>query len=368
MIHGKVIIVACRKQCGFKKRTPHRNRVTANQNQMISDQMTAESTTVKQIANLFQSSPMGVALTTFDGKFLAANAALLGMLRATEAELLEGSVNDVYADPDQRELMLNQLRETGSLQDYNLHLLRLDGSTFFARINSSPVFLEGEEVIMALVDDISEKIAAEQEAAAQEERERLAHELHDSVSQILFAAGMIADAAPSLWDKDPALGQQNLEMLSKMIRGASAEMRSLLLELRPDTLRDQTLGRLLETLTIAARARSQAGVSLNVEGDCPSPDDVTLALHRIAQESLNNVAKHAQAGEIQIDLRCSHQSVELRIKDDGRGFDPQAIPAGHLGIGIMHERADKIGAILQINSKPGEGTSVDVSWTEGGSE
>jgi signal transduction histidine kinase len=94
------------------------------------------------------------------------------------------------------------------------------------------------------------------------------------------------------------------------------------------------------------------------------PDDVTLTLHRIAQESLNNIAKHAEASEVVIDLSCSPESVKLYIEDDGRGFDPQAIPAGHLGIGIMRERAQKIGATLQINSKPGDGTSVLVTWSE----
>jgi signal transduction histidine kinase len=175
---------------------------------------------------------------------------------------------------------------------------------------------------------------------------------------------MIADATPTLWEKDPATGRQNMEMLSTMIRGASAEMRSLLLELRPDTLRGQSLGSLLKTLALTVRARSQAEVSLNVEGDCQLADEVTLTLHRIAQESLNNVAKHAEAGAIQIDLRCIPKGVRLRIEDDGRGFDPQAIPAGHLGISIMRERAQKIGATLEIDSKPGAGTSVMVSWVE----
>jgi signal transduction histidine kinase len=176
---------------------------------------------------------------------------------------------------------------------------------------------------------------------------------------------MVADATPSLWEKDPATGRQNMEMLSTMIRGASAEMRSLLLELRPDTLRDQTLGSLLNTLAVAARARSQAEVSLNVEGDCQLADEVTLTLHRIAQESLNNVAKHAQASEVFVDLNCTPACVTLCIRDDGRGFDPRNIPAGHLGIGIMRERAQKIGATLTIDSTPGGGTIVSVTWSEG---
>ena len=89
-----------------------------------------------------------------------------------------------------------------------------------------------------------------------------------------------------------------------MLQGALAEMRTLLLELRPSSLLDQTLGQLLELLAEAARARSGAIVTLNVEGECPLPEDVTIALHRIAQESLNNVAKHAEASEINVRLIC----------------------------------------------------------------
>jgi signal transduction histidine kinase len=211
---------------------------------------------------------------------------------------------------------------------------------------------------------VTDQITAEQEIATLAERERLAHELHDNVSQTLFSAGMIADALPILWENDQTMGQKNLEMLSVLIRGASAEMRALLLELNPPAFHNQTLGKLLETLVVAARARTQAAVSLKVADECQLTDEVTIAFHRIAQESLNNIAKHAEASEVFIDLSCTPQSVELRIQDDGRGFDPQAIPAGHLGIGIMHERARKIGATLKIESEPGSGTLVIVTWSK----
>jgi signal transduction histidine kinase len=139
-----------------------------------------------------------------------------------------------------------------------------------------------------------------------------------------------------------------------------------LLELRPDTLKDQTLGKLLETLAIAARARTRATVSIKVEGDCQHQEDVTMAFHRIAQETLYNIGKHAEASRVVIDLGCDPKSTKLTIQDDGRGFDPQAIPAGHLGISIMRERAEQIGATFQIDSKPGDGTLVVVTWSEAG--
>ena len=203
-----------------------------------------------------------------------------------------------------------------------------------------------------------------QQVAILEERDRLARELHDAVTQTLFSASVIAKAVPDIWEKDPAIGRTYLEQLPRLLQGALAEMRTLLLELRPSALRDQAMGQLLEMLVEAARARSGAIVTLKIEGDRPLPEDVTITLHRITQESLNNVAKHAEASEINIRLICDTEQVVLHIADDGRGFDPETIPSGHLGVGIMRERAQKIGATFQVDSKPGDGTIVTVTWSD----
>jgi PAS domain S-box-containing protein len=334
---------------------------------LLDERSSALSSAETQMHLIFENSPLGITLSSFAGLFLTVNQAFLDMLRISEEELLHRNVTDFYADPGSRTALLAEVKESGSLQDFGVQLIRNDGSSFFASLNMSRLLLEGNEVLLTVVEDVTDKLTSEQESGALAEREHLARELHDSVSQTLFSAGMIADAMPILWDKDRGMGQQNLELISLLIRGASAEMRSLLLELRPDTLRDQTLGNLLETLAIAARARTQAVVSLKVEGECQPQEDVIMAFHRIAQETLNNIAKHAEASEVLIDLSCDPESTKLCklcIQDDGRGFDPQAIPAGHLGIGIMRERAQKIGATLQIESEPGDGTLVVVTWSE----
>jgi PAS domain S-box-containing protein len=319
-----------------------------------------------QVRTLFENSPLGIALTSYDGNVLAANRAILEMLRITEEEALQRNVTEFYRDPGDRAALLSGIPELGFVQDFGVALVRHDGSSFFASLNVSKLVLEDNEVLLAMVEDVTDQITAEQEAATLEERDRLARDLHDSVSQTLYSAGMIADATPRLFDQDRAIGKQNLELLTVMIRGAAAEMRSLLLEFRPDTLRDQTLGKLLETLVVAARAHIPTEVSLKVEGDRQLPIDVTLTLHRIARESLNNVAKHAEASQVVVELTCDPKGVKLRIKDDGRGFDPQAIPGGHHGVRIMGERAQKIGAKSEIDSKPGDGTSVVVTWSEAG--
>ncbi len=205
--------------------------------------------------------------------------------------------------------------------------------------------------------------------AAADERSRLARELHDSVTQTLFTASVLAESAPRIWDKDLGIARQNLDKLSVLIRGALAEMRSLLLELRADELHQQTLDQLLTTLVEGARARTNVAISLTMMDDAQLPGNVILAFYRIAREAVNNAIVHAAANRINISLTKEPDWITLHIQDDGRGFDPQDVSAGHLGINIMVERTAIIGGDLRIQSEPGHGTHIIVTWSdqEGGS-
>jgi signal transduction histidine kinase len=177
---------------------------------------------------------------------------------------------------------------------------------------------------------------------------------------------VLAEAIPRTWNKNQDTGRKNLEKLSRLIRGALAEMRFLLVELRSDEKPDQSLSQLLSSLAEGTRIRSNMAVVLNIEGDQEPPPDVSLTIYRITQEALNNVIKHAIARRVDIALLKGPLQVELSIKDDGRGFDPEAIPSGHLGISIMAERARKIGGDFQILSEPARGTEIRVTWTNSG--
>ena len=201
-----------------------------------------------------------------------------------------------------------------------------------------------------------------EEAAAVAERNRLARELHDAVSQTLFSASLIAEVLPRLWENNPVEGRRRLEELRELTRGALAEMRALLMELRPATLTEFSLADLLRQLTEATIGRSRLRVELVVKDELSLPPDVQVALYRIAQEALHNVAKHAGAERVRIDLRYEGDTVQLTIEDDGRGFDVDSIPPGSLGVGIMRERAAKIGAALHMNSRIGKGTTITVCW------
>jgi two-component system nitrate/nitrite sensor histidine kinase NarX len=203
-----------------------------------------------------------------------------------------------------------------------------------------------------------------QELAAFDERQRLAHNLHDAVNQSLFSASMIAEVLPRLWKRKQQEGLEALEDLRRLIRGALAEMRGLLAELRPIVLTDTELGDLLRQLGDALTGRINVPVSVNVSGKDFLSAEERVVFYRLCQEALNNIAKHAQPARVEINLHCDKGTIEMKICDNGRGFDPQKIPTGHYGLTMMQERAKEIGATLSITSQVGKGTEVLVRWTE----
>jgi two-component system nitrate/nitrite sensor histidine kinase NarX len=214
----------------------------------------------------------------------------------------------------------------------------------------------------ALVIENAQLYEQAQELAVVEERSRLARDLHDAVTQTLFSASLIADVLPRIWERDPDAGWARLEEVRELTRGALAEMRTLLLELRPAALVEAEMGELLRQLAEATTGRARVPVAVEVEGECALPPDVKVALYRIAQEALNNVAKHSGASQATVRLRCQAERVELCISDDGRGFDPCEASPDSLGLGIMRERVGAIGATLRIESQIGGGARVMVGW------
>jgi signal transduction histidine kinase len=198
-----------------------------------------------------------------------------------------------------------------------------------------------------------------------EERRRLAQNLHDAVNQSLFSAGLIAEVLPRLWERDQEAARKSLEDLRLLTRGALAEMRALLAELRPSVLTDAELGDLLRLLGNVLSGRMNIPVIVNVSGEGSLPAEVQVVLYRLCQEALNNIAKHAGACQVEIDLQHAASAIELNIRDNGSGFDPgQPPPAGHYGLTMMRERAEAVGIVLKISSQPGQGTSINIRWKE----
>jgi ligand-binding sensor domain-containing protein/signal transduction histidine kinase len=210
-----------------------------------------------------------------------------------------------------------------------------------------------------------------EQTAVETERSRLARDLHDAVTQTLFSASLIGEALPTVWESDQNEGRQLLQEMRRLSRGALAEMRTLLLELRPTVLVEASLGDLLRQLAEAVTGRKDVTVTVTLECQCSLPTDVHVALYRIAQEALNNVVKHAHASQVAVSLRCfpphakgeAGEGVELRVSDDGRGFDPDCVLPDRLGLIIIRERAQAIGATLTVESQIGHGTEIVVTWS-----
>lgn len=200
-------------------------------------------------------------------------------------------------------------------------------------------------------------------AAVLEERQRLARDLHDAVTQTLFSASLIGDVLPALWQRDPHRGEEALEDLRVLTRGALAEMRTLLYELRPNAITEAPLGELLRYLADATAGRTRLPISVTIHHGAALPPDVQIAFYRIAQEALNNVIKHANARHVELSLvDTAVGATELCIHDDGCGFDPARARPGHFGVRTMLERAAAIGANLSMGSSGGRGTVVRLHW------
>lgn len=201
-----------------------------------------------------------------------------------------------------------------------------------------------------------------QALAVLEDRQRLARDLHDAVTQTLFSANMIAEMLPRQWENDPEQARRGLNQMHYLTRGALAEMRLLLMELRPEALEGVSLARLITQLSEAFTGQTGIVPALVIEGELVLPLEVKVALYRIAQEALNNISKHARATEVNILLTFHDMVVTLIVSDNGRGFILDQTKSGSLGLKFMGERAEKINAHLKIESQPGIKTSLIVDW------
>jgi signal transduction histidine kinase len=200
-----------------------------------------------------------------------------------------------------------------------------------------------------------------QELAAVNERQRLARDLHDAVSQTLFSATTIAQTLPILWQRNPERAAEQTRHMVTLNQAAMAEMRTLLLELRPEAIINTRLDNLLQQLGQAAQGRRQVEITLNLDSVDGLPPDVHVAFYRIAQETMNNILKHSRATQVRIDLTQTPAQLKLCIGDNGRGFDLNQPSAG-IGLNSMRERAAAISAALDIQSQPGNGTEMNLIW------
>ncbi|MED1950419.1 sensor histidine kinase [Brevibacillus centrosporus] len=198
------------------------------------------------------------------------------------------------------------------------------------------------------------------QAAVTEERQRLARELHDAVSQQLFAIAMTTAALKRLIEKNPQRAAQQIELVEEMAAAAQAEMRALLLHLRPATLQNKTLKEAILELLDELTRKNSMEITWEIEAVAGLPSGIEDHLFRILQESLSNTLRHAKASQIAVKLFTLQDQVRLRVTDDGVGFDPEGEKLTSYGLRSMQERVAEVGGSMEIYSAVGKGTQIEV--------
>lgn len=338
---------------------------------------------------LIHAAPIAMVVVDGAGRILLANGKLATLFGYQSEELqhqdieflLPQQLRQLHVQHRQNFIQAPHMREMGAGFDLvgrhkNGTLIPIEVGLGFGRLHDNIVTIasvidislrkQTEAMLEARVKERTAELERlyeqiEQNAVAAE-RNRIAHDLHDSVTQTLFSASIIADILPRLWQRNRQEAERRLQELRELTRGALAEMRTLLLELRPTALNNVALTDLLHQLSEAVGGRSRVPITVTIQGDEDLPVGVRIAFYRITQEALNNVAKHAEATHASVFLTMTTDHAELFIQDDGRGFQVNGVAGKCLGLNIMRERAEEINARLTIQSQPGQGAVVHALW------
>ncbi len=243
-----------------------------------------------------------------------------------------------------------------------LGFLSLDSATlgYFTQIHAERLQSFADQAAIAIQN--ARLLDRAKRAAVMAERNRLANELHDTISQTLWSMSLITERLPAIWEIDKEEGGRSLTTLHQLAQNALEEMRSLLLELHPSSLTDAKLGDLIRQVAEIIANRTGLNISIRAERQDPVPPEIHFALYRVAQESLNNIVLHASASHVEIYFNSDSGHLDLTIQDNGRGFEPTDINPGHLGLNIMNDRVQNIGGTIEIISRKGEGTLIKVTW------
>lgn len=317
----------------------------------------------------------GALTLAMDGVILYANRRFAEMLK-TPLEKVIGSDIQTWIPPEHQGILRALMQKDTHLKTRKeLVLTASDGTQIPIYLSVNRLSVNGAPDYFGLVAaDLTEQkkhtqaiVAAEKSARELlEERHKLAHDLHDAVNQTLFSASLIAEVLPRMWERDQAEARKSLEDLSRLTRGALAEMRALLAELQPSTLTDTDLGDLLRQLGNAFSGRANIPVAVTITGSFILPPEVQMGFYRVCQEALLNVARHAKASQVEITLQQTGDVIEMCLRDNGQGFDPEKNFSEHYGLNMMKVRAKAVGARLSITRQPLHGMELAFRWTKPG--
>jgi signal transduction histidine kinase len=245
-----------------------------------------------------------------------------------------------------------------TLKDSVIGMLVLTSSEVDAFIQHHATLAQAISNQAAIAIENARLYAQAQELAALEERQKLARELHDSVSQALYGISLGAHAARTALEREPGEVAEPLDYVLSLAEAALAEMRALIFELRPESLETEGLVSALTKQAAATQARHDLVVATELCDEPDLPLHVKQELYRIAQEAMHNTVKHAHANKIDLRLEQTAEGITMEVRDDGTGFDTSASYPGHLGLHSMRERVANLGGMFEIESAPGAGTRV----------
>lgn len=227
------------------------------------------------------------------------------------------------------------------------------------------LFLELHEKMVRMTEEVivsqqNSMTTETKEEILEQERHRIARELHDSVSQQLFAASMMLSAVNEQANHLPESYAKQLAMIESIIKESQSEMRALLLHLRPIKLEDKTLKQGIEQLLAELTTKVPLKMTYDIEA-IDLPPVIENHLFRIVQELLSNVLRHAQASELNVYLHHQAGTIHLRVVDDGVGFDPSQKKTGSYGLQNTRERIESLGGSMRVVSFEGQGTSIELT-------
>ena len=299
-------------------------------------------------------------------KFIDVNPKACEMLHYSRPELLATPLSAIHPDDlTQLQAFAGSVFRHGQGWTNELTCVTKGGVRVPAEISASSITLSGRQCILALVRDITERRRSEQvlrDLAVLEERNRLARELHDSVTQALYGLTLFSEAGLRFAQSgDLTQGTHYMGRISETSQQVLKEMRLLVYELRPLALeREGLVGALCHRLDAVER---RAGVDPQLLLDEPIelPARLEEELYRIAQEALNNSLKHAAASSVIVRISAAQRQVALEVEDNGRGFDPAAARnSAGMGLNNIRDRSERLGGSATITSRPGGGTKVQV--------
>ncbi len=251
----------------------------------------------------------------------------------------------------------NGYMQTSRLKKSLQRLTEQQKRRFSVTIDREETLGDGESAQAQTDSEWTEKVKF---TAVIEERQRLARELHDAVSQQLFAISMTATAVSRTIERDWERAKRQVQLIEEMAAVAQSEMRALLLHLRPVHLDGKSLGQALSMLVEELKQKVPMTISLEVDETMLLKPQAEDHLFRIAQEALSNTLRHSKAEQMSIILERNGNQAYLSLRDDGVGFDLEAKKKTSYGLLTMEERVIELGGSLQMNAKIGEGTHIEI--------